>query len=70
MEEISHSRSILMAAKIIIILLHDLQTAEQMDLTPNVSSSLQANFAWSPDSQKIAFISDQSGQFDVYVIDC
>jgi dipeptidyl aminopeptidase/acylaminoacyl peptidase len=48
------------------ILLHDFATAKQTDLTPGVTSALQASFAWSPDGKQIAFISDQSGQFNVY----
>ena len=50
------------------IILHDLATGEQTDLTPNVTSSLQAVFAWSPDGKQIAYISDVAGQFDTYVM--
>jgi dipeptidyl aminopeptidase/acylaminoacyl peptidase len=46
----------------------DLETGEQRDLTPDLKCSLQADFCWSPDGKQIAFISDQTGQFDVYVI--
>jgi len=48
------------------ILLHDFATARQSDLMPDVTGALQASFAWSPDSKQIAFISDRSGQFNVY----
>ncbi len=50
------------------ILLYDLHTGQQTDLTPDIVGSLQAYFAWSPDSRRIAFICDQSGQFDVYIL--
>jgi dipeptidyl aminopeptidase/acylaminoacyl peptidase len=50
------------------LIVHDLETREQRDLTPNLKCSLQADFSWSPDGQSIAFISDQSGQFNVYII--
>ena len=46
----------------------DISTGEQQDLTPHPKGSLQANFSWSPDGKYIAYISDESGQFDVYVI--
>jgi dipeptidyl aminopeptidase/acylaminoacyl peptidase len=45
----------------------DLDTGRQSDLTPHQDCSLQANFSWSPDGKHIAFISDQTGQFDVYL---
>jgi dipeptidyl aminopeptidase/acylaminoacyl peptidase len=51
------------------IILHDLQTGVETDLTPNVRCSLQANFAWSPDGHQIALISDHTGQFNVYILD-
>ncbi len=50
------------------IILHNLATAKQTDLTAGITSAIQASFAWSPDNEKIAFISDQSGRFDVYVV--
>lgn len=50
------------------IVLHDLASGAQTDLTAGVRSSLQAFFAWSPDGREIAFISDEAGQFDVYVM--
>jgi dipeptidyl aminopeptidase/acylaminoacyl peptidase len=43
-------------------------TGVQTDLTPSSQASLQVDFSWSPDSRHIALISDQSGQFNVYVI--
>lgn len=50
------------------LMVSDLETGEQRDLTPGLQGSLQADFSWSPDSKEIAFISDRSGQFDTYVI--
>ena len=50
------------------LLIFDRQTSDQRDLTPNPKGSLQADFSWSPDSKFIAYLSDESGQFDVYVI--
>jgi dipeptidyl aminopeptidase/acylaminoacyl peptidase len=50
------------------ILLLDIATGKQTDLTPGVIGALQASFTWSPDGKQIAFISDQSGRFNVYVI--
>jgi TolB protein len=50
------------------ILLHDFATTKQTDLTPGVSCALQASFVWSPDGRQIAFISDQSGRFNVYLM--
>ncbi len=50
------------------LFVYEFDTGEQRDLTQNLNCALQANFSWSPDGKQIAFISDQSGQFDVYVI--
>ncbi len=50
------------------LILHDLATGKETDVTPAGDASLQANFAWSPDSRQIAFISDSSGQFDMYIL--
>ncbi|HEX7619856.1 MAG TPA: S9 family peptidase [Anaerolineales bacterium] len=50
------------------LIVHDLGTGEERDLTPHLNCSLQADFSWSPDGKYIAFISDQSGQFDAYII--
>ena len=50
------------------LVLFDLDTHKQTDLTPEEARPLQANFAWSPDGRQIAYISDQSGQFDVYML--
>ena len=50
------------------ILLHDLATTTQKDLTGGFTGAIQASFAWSPDGNQIAFISDQSGRFNVYIL--
>jgi dipeptidyl aminopeptidase/acylaminoacyl peptidase len=50
------------------LVVHDLGTGEERDLTPHNNCSLQADFSWSPDGKFLAFISDQSGQFDTYII--
>jgi dipeptidyl aminopeptidase/acylaminoacyl peptidase len=50
------------------LFVHDLKTGDVMDLTPHPKGSLQADFSWSPDGKSIAFLSDESGQFDAYVI--
>ncbi|MGZ6347123.1 MAG: S9 family peptidase [Anaerolineales bacterium] len=46
----------------------DITTGEQHDLTPHPKGSLQADFSWSPNGKYITYISDESGQFDVYII--
>jgi dipeptidyl aminopeptidase/acylaminoacyl peptidase len=50
------------------LIIHDLSTGEECDLTPHDNCSLQADFSWSPDGKFLAFISDQSGQFDTYIM--
>jgi dipeptidyl aminopeptidase/acylaminoacyl peptidase len=49
------------------LIVHRLADGQEIDLTPAGEGSLQSFFAWSPDSRQIAFISDYSGQFDVYL---
>ena len=51
------------------IMLHDLATRETRDLTPNISFSIQPILAWSPDSRQIAYLSDEAGNFDLYILD-
>jgi dipeptidyl aminopeptidase/acylaminoacyl peptidase len=50
------------------LFVHAFDTGDQRDLTPHLSCSQQAQFSWSPDGKQIAIISDQSGQFDVYLV--
>jgi dipeptidyl aminopeptidase/acylaminoacyl peptidase len=50
------------------IIQHDLISGKQTDLTVDITGAIQAFFAWSPDAKRIAFISDQSGRFNVYVL--
>jgi dipeptidyl aminopeptidase/acylaminoacyl peptidase len=45
----------------------DLSSAEWIDLTPG--DTLQPYFAWSPDGKQLAFISNRSSCFDVYILD-
>jgi dipeptidyl aminopeptidase/acylaminoacyl peptidase len=49
------------------LILHELSSGKQTDLTAGFSGAIQASFDWSPDGRQIAFISDQSGRFNVYV---
>jgi dipeptidyl aminopeptidase/acylaminoacyl peptidase len=50
------------------IFIHDFTDGRQRELAPEMNCDHQAYFAWAPDSKRIAFISDQTGQFNVYVI--
>ncbi len=50
------------------IYMKDVNTGEQRELAPEMDCAHQAYFSWSPDATKIAFISDQNGQFNVYVV--
>lgn len=50
------------------LIVFDFATGQHIDLTPNISHALQPNFCWSPDGQKLAFLSDQYGHFSAYVI--
>jgi dipeptidyl aminopeptidase/acylaminoacyl peptidase len=50
------------------LILHDLSSGEHRDVTGDFPGTFQASFAWSPDNRQIAYISDQSGRFNVYVL--
>ena len=50
------------------LLLKDLKTGREHDFTPDISFALQPNIAWSPGGNEIAFLSDQSGHFDAYIL--
>ena len=50
------------------IFVNNFETGTHTDLTPDIIHALQANFCWSPDGTQIAFISNQSGNFDAYVM--
>ena len=50
------------------LFVHDFKTGSHTDLTPNIDYALQPNFCWSPDGKEIAFISNQSSNFDAYVM--
>ncbi len=50
------------------IFVHDRNTGQYHDLTPNINFAIQSNFCWSPDGTQLAFLGDQSGCFDTYVM--
>ncbi|MBU2611600.1 MAG: S9 family peptidase [Chloroflexi bacterium] len=50
------------------ILVCDLATGAQTDLTPGSRAAILPYFVWSPDSKEIAFISDASGHFCTYAM--
>lgn len=47
---------------------HDLASGRQTDLTPNIESTLQPDFDWSPDGSQIAVLCDRSDCFSTYVM--
>lgn len=47
---------------------HDFAQHTHIDLIPDIDYALQPNFCWSPDGSQIAFISNQGGNFDAYVL--
>ena len=49
------------------IVIQELFSGQVRNLTPEMSCAHQTFFDWAPDSRQIAFISDQSGQFNVFV---
>ncbi len=50
------------------LFMKDLATGKESDLTPDIDFALQPNFHWSPDGREIAYLSDQSGNFDAYIL--
>jgi dipeptidyl aminopeptidase/acylaminoacyl peptidase len=50
------------------IFLRELTSEKLIDLTSGFSGTAQASFAWSPEGDQIAFISDHSGRFNVYIV--
>ncbi len=50
------------------IFIHDQNTGQHFDLTPDIDFAIQPNFCWSPDGTQIAFLSNKSGCFSTYVM--
>jgi dipeptidyl aminopeptidase/acylaminoacyl peptidase len=50
------------------IVLHDLQTSVQIDLTLDIAYAHQPNFSFSPDGKELAILSDEHGQFALYLL--
>ncbi|MBC7878154.1 MAG: S9 family peptidase [Anaerolineales bacterium] len=50
------------------IVVHDLQTHVCTDLTPQIAYAHQPNLSWSPDGKMLAVLSDQKGQFALYLL--
>jgi dipeptidyl aminopeptidase/acylaminoacyl peptidase len=51
------------------LILQDFISGKNTDLTPGIAYSLQANIAWSPDGNALAFLADPNQHFDAYVMD-
>ncbi len=50
------------------LFLWDAAADRHTNLTPDTPDALQPNYAWSPDGGEIAFLSDRTGHFAVYVM--
>lgn len=50
------------------IVLLDLKTSEEADLTPDIGYAHQPNFAFSPDGGTLAVLSNERGQFALYLL--
>ena len=50
------------------IFIHNFQTNTSSDLTPDIAYAHQPNFAWSPDGEKLAVLSDRHGQFALHLL--
>lgn len=51
------------------IILHNLQNNSIINLTPNSGYARQPNFDFSPDGKQVAILSDESGNFNLYILD-
>ena len=51
------------------ITLHNAEDNSQIDLTPQVDYAQQPNFDFSPDGKSVAILSDENGQFALYVLE-
>ena len=50
------------------IILQNLETTSQTDLTPDCAYAHQPNFAFSPDGKALAMLTDEKGQFALYLL--
>ena len=50
------------------IVLQNLHTNNQIDLTPDIAYAHQPNFSFSPDGSILAILSDEHGQFSLYLL--
>ena len=50
------------------IFIHNFQTNTSTDLTPDIAYAHQPNFAWSPDGEMMAVLSDRHGQFALHLL--
>ena len=50
------------------IVLHDLQSSAQINLTPGIAYAQQPNFSFSPDGKTLAILSDEHGHFALYLL--
>ncbi len=50
------------------LFIHDFSNGAQTDLTPTDPGALQPCFAWSPNGDQIAFLSNRSGVFKTYIL--
>ena len=50
------------------LVVYDFAKKQHIDLTSNISHTLQPNFCWSPNGQRLAFLSNEQGHFSAYVM--
>ena len=48
------------------IVVKNLQNGKTIDLDPHADFAMQPTFAWSPNSQRIAYLADKKNNFDLY----